>query len=656
MRDNDNGPLSPPLTASTKNFRESTHLIPTLKQHERPKSYEPPQMRLWVVVPASAFMIMLGIALEVALGISNKNHGFSVKEKNVFGFLSQQFLTSFFPILFVAPLVLLWDAKNWLIKRYQPYINLSRGDASAENSLLLDYVSVNTIYCVWMAFTKRHWLVFISALASLSTLILQPLAGAIFDIQQLPEPSGSTAQSIRTLGLDPDRFQLTAFLAAAGYVLAAVSDGLLDPPFIHNNWTTADFKFPTGDYLNGTISVNTTGIRTNATCSAPTVLNLATGAPQYVISSTSNAGCPVNVTFNPTNANQQYGVSGVDNCGAHAGGNRTFLPVFFWFFHTDAGAVGNGAGNPQAAGVFCTPTLEVFNVAANASLSDGSLGNVAILSPVSGQGNNITGSPQNGIPFNGVVFDASPDQFTAARANATNTGVPGAIMRSVTTNTSISSSAFDSLDGFVETTSRIYTQHLALVAKNTYFLPTEETFLALTVSLKPRLVIEPLAGHALAIVLIVIGSLMLFVGIAHRHVRKGVFLASPPGSIASAVALTSHSGFGMFLVPYDTDVGIASKLSPLLFSLDRRSGAIVAADRPGFEFSRGDSDPSDTEMNEKRLSENVMRKRGASSSVSSQEETRMSLLGRNSNPIPLAQSGYLIEPFTPPSGTPDDRP
>ncbi|KAH8108431.1 hypothetical protein DFH11DRAFT_1881891 [Phellopilus nigrolimitatus] len=129
------------------------------------------------------------------------------------------------------------------------------------------------------------------------------------------------------------------------------------------------------------------------------------------------------------------------------------------------------------------------------------------------------------------------------------------------------------------------------------------------------------------------GGLMLFVGIAHRHVRKGVFLASPPGSIASAVALTSHSGFGMFLVPYDTDVGIASKLSPLLFSLDRRSGAIVATDRPGFEFSRGDSDPSDTDMNEKRVSENVMRKRGASSS-----------------------SGYLIEPFTPPSGTPDDRP
>ena len=63
--------------------------------------------------------------------------------------------------------------------------------------------------------------------------------------------------SIRQLGLDPDRFQLQAFLAAAGvsyhknvsdcrlikgqYVLAAVSNGLPDPPFIHQNWAAADF-------------------------------------------------------------------------------------------------------------------------------------------------------------------------------------------------------------------------------------------------------------------------------------------------------------------------------------------------------------------------------------------------------------------------------
>lgn len=106
------------------------------------------------------------------------------------------------------------------------------------------------------------------------------------------------------------------------------------------------------------------------------------------------------VPFPPGSANQQYGVVGVDNCGTDSTGtgNQTFLPVFFWFYHMDT--TNNQA---QPAGVFCSPTLEVFNVIANASLNDGSLGNVTIISPITGGGNNITGSPQNSTPFNGFV-------------------------------------------------------------------------------------------------------------------------------------------------------------------------------------------------------------------------------------------------------------
>lgn len=111
------------------------------------------------------------------------------------------------------------------------------------------------------------------------------------------------------------------------------------------------------------------------------------------------------------------------------------------------------------------------------------------------------------------MFDPSPDNFTAARAIATNNGVPGAILRAVVTNETLSPNAFNSLDGFVDTTSRIYvstairkqkrsfiylftnihlqqTQHLALVAKNTYFLAVNDTLPAVVTSLRPRLVIE----------------------------------------------------------------------------------------------------------------------------------------------------------------------
>ncbi|KAL5480378.1 hypothetical protein ACEPAI_1648 [Sanghuangporus weigelae] len=648
------GPLSPPLTASTKNFRDSIQLIPTVRREERPKSYEPPQLKLWVVLPASLFMMALGITLEVALSISQKNTGFHVKEQNVFKFVSAQFLTSFFPILLVAPLGLLWESKNWLVKRYQPYINMSRGDATAEDSLLLDYVSINTLYCVFLAFSKRHWLVFISAVAGLVTILLQPLAGAIFDVQQVPMSTASTVQSIRALGLDPDRFQLTAFLAAAGYVLAAVSNNLPDPPFVHNNWATADFEFPSGNYLNGTVTTNTTGVRTNATCSAPAQINLDTSNPSsFVIGAASlanfaqaSSSCSVTVSFDPSNANQQYGVSGVDNCGPNAGGNRTFLPVFFWFYR-------NNSGTPQEAGVFCSPTLEVFTVAANASMNDGSLGNVSIIAPIDNYANsNVTGAPQNAVPFNGVVFDASPDDFTAVRANATNNGVPGAILRAVTTNQSLVN-AFDSQDGFVETTSRIYTQHLALVAKNTYFLPTNETFSAVAISLKPRLVIEPLAAHALSVLLLIIGGIMFIVGVVHHRIRKGVFLAAPPGSIASAVALTSHSGFGMFLVPYDNETSIATKLAPLRFRIDERTAAVVATDAPGYDFARGDESDQDDNEKTPALSRGSTAVAVPGVSKGSQEEKRLLGLQRDSTIAPLTQAGYAVEPFTPPQHTSD---
>ena len=77
--------------------------------------------------------------------------------------------------------------------------------------------------------------------------------------------------------------------------------------------------------------------------------------------------------------------------------NQTFWPVFFWFYRTDG-----TNGNQQAAGVFCEPTLEVFVVSANASMNDGSLGNVTIVAPIDNYANNnVTGEPQNAVPFNG---------------------------------------------------------------------------------------------------------------------------------------------------------------------------------------------------------------------------------------------------------------
>jgi hypothetical protein len=44
------------------------------------------------------------------------------------------------------------------------------------------------------------------------------------------------------------------------------------------------------------------------------------------------------------------------------------------------------------------------------------------------------------------------------------------------------------------------------------------------------------------------------------------------------MALTSHSGFGELLLPYDDDAEFSRALASLRFCLDKRTGAIVVDD------------------------------------------------------------------------------
>jgi hypothetical protein len=64
----------------------------------------------------------------------------------------------------------------------------------------------------------------------------------------------------------------------------------------------------------------------------------------------------------------------------------------------------------------------------------------------------------------------------------------------------------------------------------------------------------------------------------HFRERRDIYLAHPPGSIGSALALTAHSGFGELLLPYDNMEAFSRALAPFRFCLDRRTGAIVVDD------------------------------------------------------------------------------
>jgi hypothetical protein len=290
----------------------------------------------------------------------------------------------------------------------------------------------------------------------------------------------------------------------------------------------------------------------------------------FTINATSVDGCVKTIDFDPATADQQYGVSNVPNCSNAT--DVVFQPVMFWFFHTQTD------GTPEAQSVFCHPKIAAFNVIATANLNNGSLSNTTIVGSYP-TANNVTGSPLSGQAYNAVVFDDDiSNPFIRARATAVNNGIPGAIFRYASQLPNGPASTFSSPTGFMNITQKLYTQHLAFSAKSIYFLPANAELPATLTSIVPRLVIEPLSAHGLAVILFCIGIIGLFVHISHRHARSNLWLTSRPGSIAAIVSLTARSGFGDLLVPYDSERSITAKLRGLTFRLDRRTGAIVADD------------------------------------------------------------------------------
>ncbi|KAG1820009.1 hypothetical protein EV424DRAFT_1323021 [Suillus variegatus] len=559
-------PTSDTVSPRSQRFRDSVHNIPTPgTEVHRPKRYEPIVLNIYIVGSIGLLMICLGIVLEIALHISGRSNGFSVPEKNVITFVSTQFLTSFVPTLLVVPLAYFWAVADWMLRWYQPYVTLSEGNAPAARSILLDYVSIS--------YSINHFILFPQAPALVNKCINThcPFCRLHATACWIPisGTTTATATSMRNVGLSTTINQLTSFLASAGYVDAAVYNNLQDPSFVHGGWSAAPFAPPAGSILNGTLAVNTTAIQTHVNCIKPTsftTTNLTSS--NVVLSATFSPSCNASLSLDPNDGPDQFSVTAASTC-APSYQDQNFQPVVFWYYHL------SDNGDALGTAVFCQPSIAIFVVATTMNLNDGSMGACIIVEPFENT-NNVTGNPLNGEAFNGVMFDASNNTYLIARSLAINSGIPGAIYHFASQQPNGPQSVFDDPYGFVNATKKIYTQYLSIAAQTIYFLPNNETIPAQLTSDLPRLFVESLPAHLLSILFICIGIASLIVHVLHKRSRRNLWLTSPPGSIATIVALTSRSGFGDLLLPYDDVSRMKNNLAGLTFRLDKRTGAIVA--------------------------------------------------------------------------------
>ncbi|KAH9980405.1 hypothetical protein BJV74DRAFT_857216 [Russula compacta] len=538
-----------------RSFRSYVDFIPTPGTvSKRHPTYEPISLRFWIVSLGCLLLTLIGIVLEIARLISNDNNGFYVPPKNVFSFVSTQFLTSFFPSLLFAPLVLMIRAFDWAIRMWNPYLLLSRGNAPADETLLI----IIWIFVTYNALKFKHQFILVSGFTVMGAVLFQPLAGSIFVVKDFAMSSPSTVQSISDVGLSPDIGDLFSFASSAVFINVLVFNDIGDPSFICGGWAIAEFEFPTTAYLNGTMGVNTTGIATETNCaSASQISATSSTANATVVSATSIEGCSLEVTFNPNNADQQFGAVNVPNCGTNTT-DVAFQPVFFWFWKT----------NPNnTAGIFCHPRIAVYDVTAFATLNNNSLSYVTIVDNYP-KANNVSGAPLNGTAYNGIMFDTSADINVQSRANSIRTGIPNAIFRAAVQSASGLQGAYDMPDDC--RCPAHATRPTSLYCVRHFF-----SFRASHSHLLTPCMSRPLPAHILAMTCISVAAVVFGLHFIHFRRRRDIYIPHYPGTIGSVVALTSHSGFGELLMPHDDQEGLSRALAPLRFCLDRRTGAIV---------------------------------------------------------------------------------
>jgi hypothetical protein len=481
-------------------------------------------------------------------------------------------------------IVALWAWTDIEIKKMQPYIDLVHGDSPPQRSLLLDYTRTNN-FVVWIsAFWNRHYMVGLATLITLLALVFQPLGAAMFIVRDTwwgPPAFNVNNSAAISLNQGPIFQDLTAFLSAAGYSSSSVLYGLGDPPFIHDVYTVAPFHIPWTIGGNGTVTANTTAVKTDPGCHLMTTASTQNGDGSWTNHATFN-GCTFTYTVNKT-TNHLFGTSVMPDCSS-TGLSEYFLPVVLWFFTYDPPV--------QGSATYCNPTISLWDVTVVVDIVTQRMTSVQEIrpfdpntSPFSSISGNVTGPPMNGQAYNGIAFNlTNPDTFVLARSSAINLQLPSSIFQAASAAPGGLPVAFQN-NSFVGMATEVYGVYLRLVAQTVYFLPLNESLSVEVQSFEKRLWLSGVAAHIEAVALLVVALVGAFVQILHYYSRQKLRLRHEPGTIASAVSIGADTTLAHLLNGQQEENDFVRALRDKKFRIDPQTMKIVMQGDKGYEFA-----------------------------------------------------------------------
>lgn len=189
----------------------------------------------WIVIASVllvAFLVVSFINSAVRLGFLPQVFA----KTNSAGFSASNFLYSFIPALIGNFLFLALLSLDYSIRALQPYMSLgSKGGATAEQSLLVDYVCRLPFSVTLSAIENKHFQTAILSFASLASISLPVIAGGCFWTQYY-----STENTVRVSADLPGFYALCFFLALYTISLFALLPGRRRAALPHRSNTVAE--------------------------------------------------------------------------------------------------------------------------------------------------------------------------------------------------------------------------------------------------------------------------------------------------------------------------------------------------------------------------------------------------------------------------------
>ena len=317
---------------------------------EVPLPWRPFYLQRKILACFAVAFVGLSVALEALLGFSTRNSGLVTTSE------AGYFVWRFAPTAILTLVTALWARVEYQAKHAAPWLRMSMGPATADRTLLLDYISISQPRTIAKAVKNRDYVVAATAIVSMFLMVLVVASTGLMFIMLVDIPNQSTPITVQTTFVNNGSALASSGSLAFFTMLGLQQQDLLFPDGISSSF--AYQQFFSNDATDNTITATVDGLSAGLECEVARLsfsgAQLGQDLQRFNTSFTAGA-CTIAMPVTSTSFSRPFGVAA----------NQTL-----YFSRFGEGSCANSANDRRMVVVFATETFNPRPLPTNSSTAN----------------------------------------------------------------------------------------------------------------------------------------------------------------------------------------------------------------------------------------------------------------------------------------------